>query len=164
MQKLSRCTRVDASARGQSRKKPPPSEGGASARMKSTMILPCGVSRALKPAAAGVTLAMSLVTSPLRNLRASSPATLTTPRSGSSAAFMVRDRTDVAAKRKALVAGSQVRVGMFAQAAERASIAGNEELPGAVGRDPQAVEGIDPQFHHVLVVGARDNPKKLQLL
>src|SRR5215475_1409945 len=65
--------------------------------MKSTMILPCGVSSAPKPAAAGVTLAVSLVTSPLRNLRASSPATLTTPRSGSSAAFMAYDRTDVAA-------------------------------------------------------------------
>jgi hypothetical protein len=40
-------------------------------------------------------------------LRASSPSTLTTPRSGSSAAFMGRDRTDVAAKRKALAVGSQ---------------------------------------------------------
>jgi hypothetical protein len=44
----------------------------------------------------------------------SSPATLTTPRSGSSAAFMACDRTDVAAKRKRLAApsqGRQLRVG-----------------------------------------------------
>ncbi len=36
----------------------------------------------------GVTLAMSVVSSPLRNLRASSPATFATPRSGKSAAFI----------------------------------------------------------------------------
>src|SRR5947208_602476 len=52
------------------------------------MILPCGVSKAEKDARSGVTLAISVVSSPLRNLRASSPATLTTPRSGKSAAFM----------------------------------------------------------------------------
>ena len=34
------------SARGQSRKKPPPSAAGASATMQSTTILPCGVSNA----------------------------------------------------------------------------------------------------------------------
>src|SRR5882757_8818574 len=55
----------------------------------STMILPCGVSNAAKAAFSGVTLSMSAVSSPLRNLRASSPATLTTPRSGNRAAFIV---------------------------------------------------------------------------
>src|SRR3954447_6700637 len=56
--------------------------------MQSTMILPCGVSNAPKRAVAGVTLSMSAVSSPLRNLRASSPATFTTPRSGKRAAFI----------------------------------------------------------------------------
>src|SRR6516164_4545774 len=56
--------------------------------MKSTMILPCGVSSAAKRAYPGAAFARSAVTSPLRNLRAASPATLTTPRSGRSAAFM----------------------------------------------------------------------------
>ncbi len=45
------------SAFGTSRKKPPPSSAGASATMKSTMILPCGVSSAAKRAAPGATLA-----------------------------------------------------------------------------------------------------------
>jgi hypothetical protein len=54
--------------------------------MKSAMILPCGVNSAAKRALSGVTFARSAVTNPLRNWRASSPATFTTPRSGSKAA------------------------------------------------------------------------------
>src|SRR3954454_12211232 len=77
-----------ASALGQSRKKPPPSSAGASATRQSTTILPCGVSSAPNRACAGVTLVTSVVSSPLRKVRASAPATLTTPRSGRSAAFM----------------------------------------------------------------------------
>jgi hypothetical protein len=69
-------------------KKPPPSSAGASATIMSTMILPCGVSRAANDARCGLTLSMSAVSSPLRNLRASSPATFTTPRSPNSAAFI----------------------------------------------------------------------------
>src|SRR6516162_2169968 len=133
--------------------------------MKSTMILPCGVSSALKPAAAGVTLAMSLVTSPLRNLRASSPATLTTPRSGSSAAFMVFDRTCQMSRlnvRRSLYGHKGgLRVGGDGGAR---SVAGDEEMPGAVRSDPETVEGVDAEFHHVLVVGAGDNSKQLDLL
>src|SRR5262245_10996200 len=149
--------------------------------MKSTMTLPCGVSRAAKLAASGVTLAMSLVTSPLRNLRASSPSTLTTPRSGSSAAFIGRDRSDVAAKRKGLAARSQgaappSRAGRSASsrakpgnadlwlALVRTSVAGDEELPGAVRRDSEPVEGVGAELHHVLVVGAGDEAKELDLL
>src|SRR5215831_4607839 len=192
MQKLSRCTRVEASARGQSRKKPPPSEGGATARMKSTMILPCGVSSALKPAAAGVTLAMSLVTSPLRNLRASSPATLTTPRSGSSAALMVLGRicqmsrlnvrrsprghkggrSPFAARRVGKIAAQEQHVAPMPRAilptlhalSRRASVASDEEMPSAVRSDPDTVESIDPELHHVLVVGAGDDSKELHFL
>src|SRR5262245_42631503 len=205
LSKLSRCTRIDASARGQSRKKQPPSAGGASARMKSTMILPCGVSSALKPAAAGVTLAMSLVTSPLRNLRVSSPATLTTPRSGSSAAFMVLDRTcqmsrlNVRRSLRAHKGSARSCAGLtgasifFARSlkkvmdcrvisaftrvfnalcpamtipccADDASVAGDEEMPGAVGSYPETVEGVDPELHHVLVVGAGNNSKQLDFL
>ena len=50
------------------------------------------------------------VTSPLRNLRASSPATLTTPRSGRSAAFIIPGCSpDVASKRRSLAALPQER-------------------------------------------------------
>src|SRR6266487_536812 len=48
---------------------------------------------------------------------------------------------------------------------ERAgSVAGDEEMPGAVGSDPDTVESVDPELHHVLVVGAGDDPKELDLL
>src|SRR5262249_62154864 len=146
--------------------------------MKSTMILPCGVSSALKPAAAGVTLAMSLVTSPLRNLRVSSPATLTTPRSGSSAAFMALDRICLTSRlnvRHSLHGhkGGRSpfavrRVGKIAAASiscpRARSVAGDEEMPGAVRSDAEAVEGVDAELHHVLVVGAGDDSKQLDLL
>src|SRR5262249_27338679 len=160
--------------------------------MKSTMILPCGVSSALKPAAAGVTLAMSLVTSPLRNLRASSPATLTTPRSGSNAAFMVLDRScqmsrlnvrpsphghkggpsPFAACRVGKIPSREQHVAPMPRAilptlrtlSRRASLAGDEEMPGAVRSDPETVESVDAEFHHVLVVGAGDDSKELHLL
>src|SRR6185312_11262882 len=56
--------------------------------MKSAMILPCGVSSAAKHGLPGATLAISPVTRPLRKRRASSPTTLTTPRSERSAACM----------------------------------------------------------------------------
>src|SRR6476661_4094018 len=49
--------------------------------MKSTMILPCGVSRAANRACPGASAVMSAVTRPCRKLRADSPVTLTTPRS-----------------------------------------------------------------------------------
>src|SRR5262249_15899057 len=170
----SRCNNVGASARGQSRKKPPPSACGASAKMKSTMTLPCGVSRAAKLAASGVTLAMSLVTSPLRNLRASSPSTLTTPRSGSSAAFIGRDRNDIAPKRKGLAARSQGPQHGHARAKPgnddlwlalvETSIPGDKELPGAVRRDSEPKEGVGAELHHVLVVGAGDEAEQLDLL
>src|SRR5262245_59752341 len=130
--------------------------------MKSTMILPWGVSSAPKPAVAGVTLAVSLVTSPLRNLRASSPATLTTPRSGSSAAFMVFDRTCQMSRlnvRRSLHGHKGgLRVG---GAGGARSVAGDEEMPGAVRSDPETVEGVDAEFHHVLVVGAGDDSKQI---
>src|SRR5256884_6102525 len=35
---------------------------------------------------------------------------------------------------------------------KRESVPGDEELPRAVGRDPEPVEGVDPKFHHVLVI------------
>ena len=80
--------RFRALARATSRKKPPPSLAGASVAMKSAMILPCGVSSAQKRAAPGPSSSMSALTSPCRKLRASSPATFTTPRSESKAAFI----------------------------------------------------------------------------
>ena len=45
-----------------------------------------------------------------------------------------------------------------------ASVAGDEELPGAVRPDPEAIEGIDAERQHVLVVGAGDDPEQLDLL
>src|SRR5262249_41713660 len=158
--------------------------------MKSTMILPCGVSSAPKPAAAGVTLAMSLVTSPLRNLRVSSPATLTTPRSGSSAALMILGRicqmsrlnvrrsprghkggrSPFAARRVGKIAAQEQHVSPMPRfcppytLSRRASVAGDEEMPSAVRPDPDTVESIDPELHHVLVVGAGDDSKELHFL
>ena len=72
-----------------------PSDGSASAMMASRMILPCGVSSAAKRGVSGVTLPMSAVNNPLRKLRAPSPVTLTTPRSGSSAAFIANSQSAI---------------------------------------------------------------------
>src|SRR6476646_1277849 len=55
---------------------------------KSKVILPCGVSSAPNRPSPGRTNVTSVVTTPLRKLRASSPPTLTTPRSGRKAAFI----------------------------------------------------------------------------
>src|SRR3984893_4308120 len=111
LEKLSRSTHALASAFGTSRKKPPPSSAGASATMASTMVLPCGVSSAAERGSSGVTWPISAVNSPLRKFRASSPATLTTPRSGSSAAFMCPGPID-AHESKARAALSQGRRGL----------------------------------------------------
>src|SRR5437762_3327459 len=46
----------------------------------------------------------------------------------------------------------------------RASVAGYEEMPGAVGCYPETVESVDPELHHVLVVGAGDDSKQLDFL
>src|SRR5262249_48075944 len=81
-------TSVTAKVRGISRKKPPPSACGASVTKKSAMIFPCGVSSAQNRAVPGAMPSTSAVTSPCRNLRASSPITLMTPRSGRRAAFI----------------------------------------------------------------------------
>src|SRR5262249_20408644 len=133
--------------------------------MKSTMILPCGGSSAPKGAATGVTLAVATVTSSVENLRALCAATLTTPRSGSSAAFMVFDRTCQMSRlnvRRSLYGHKGgLRVGGDGGAR---SVAGDEEMPGAVRSDPETVEGVDAEFHHVLVVGAGDDSKQLDLL
>ncbi len=37
-------------------------------------------------------------------------------------------------------------------------------MPGAVGSYPKTVEGVDPELHHVLVVGAGDDSKQLDFL
>ena len=107
--KLSLSTSSGARARGQSRKKLPPSAAGALATMQSAMILPCGVSKAAKRGVSGVTLLISAVSSPLRKSPAASPSTFTTPRSGRRAACISKSLPDVAAKRKALPASAQGR-------------------------------------------------------
>src|SRR5262245_3677075 len=56
-------------------------------------------------------LARSVVTRPLRNLRPSGPATLMTPRSGRSAAFMGGYLPDFARKRKASTRGYKGGIG-----------------------------------------------------
>src|SRR3979411_366483 len=58
---------------------------------KSATILPCGVSSAPNRPRPGWIRSRSVVTRPLRKLRASSPLTLTTPRSGRNAAFILDD-------------------------------------------------------------------------
>src|SRR5690349_9680560 len=44
------------------------------------------------------------------------------------------------------------------------SIAADEELPSAVGRDPDAVESVDAELHHVLVIPAGNHPEQLDSL
>src|SRR5262249_10044646 len=46
----------------------------------------------------------------------------------------------------------------------RVSIPGDKELPGSVGRDSEPVEGVGVELHHVLVVGAVDEERQLDLL
>ena len=135
-------TRVGASARGQSRKKPPPSSAGASATMQSTMILPCGVSSAAKRAAAGRELGRHRWSaSPLRKVRASAPATLTTPRSGRSAAFMRSVRFPIS------TCQSCRRNVRRADAALKAAIRGGRQAfqyGGWLRPDPQGRHGRQP--------------------
>ena len=61
------------------------------------MILPCGVSSAPNRPRPGRSSVTSVVTRPLRKSRASSPLTLTTPRSGRNAAFMRSSLVDMLA-------------------------------------------------------------------
>src|SRR5262249_50990570 len=141
-----------------------------------------------KQACSGVTLAMSLVIRPLRNLRAPSPATLTTPRSGRSAAFMV----DLGGRGRVICRTSPLNVrrpscghksGILERLEamtlcviafsdgnpvptfpENALIPGDKELPAAVGADSEPIERIGPESGHVLVVGAGDDAKQLDPL
>ena len=83
------CRRAPAPARAGSRsgsRRHGPT--GASVIRKSAVILPCGVSSAPNRPRPGWTRPTSVVTRPLRKSRASSPLTLTTPRSGRNAAFI----------------------------------------------------------------------------
>src|SRR5262245_38229335 len=45
-----------------------------------------------------------------------------------------------------------------------ALIPGDEEMPGAVGPDPDAIKGIGAERQHVAVVGAGDDAEQLDLL
>ncbi len=134
--RLSFSTTVVTKARGTSRKKPPPSAAGASATKKSAMILPCGVNSAQKRATPGASVSTSAVTRPCRKFRAPSPATLTTPRSGSKAAFMA-----IMPKPAALPSQGHFTAQTCRASGEKCSFCGLSELSRRRDRAPRYCRG-----------------------